>query len=96
MFTQIERGLLRSLWGADEDDWVTLPGPADWWPDNADWYLANGFEVRTDLAANFKQGLVSLLEDDAPAKWQENMLHDNAPYDIVWHKFFSGYGFVGY
>ena len=91
-FTEIDRGLLRSIWGADDSEWIELPGPACWWPDDPSWYSANGFEVRVELAPDYRKGLDALNDEFGKPDWEKYLLHDNAPYDVVWNKFFGFYG----
>ena len=91
-FSDQERGLLRSLWAADKKEWIELPGPAEWWPDEPKWYSTNGFEVRVDQCENYRKGLAAVMKVHASEGWTENLLHDQAPYDIVWNRFFGLFG----
>ncbi|OAP54051.1 hypothetical protein AYL99_11585 [Fonsecaea erecta] len=90
-FNEYDRGLLRCLWGADEEEWIELPGPADFWPDDPTWYSANGFEPRIDQSANYKRALAA-LDSDFVEGWEDHLFHEHAPYDLVWNKFFGLFG----
>jgi hypothetical protein len=91
-FSQIDRGLLRSLWGADKEEWVELPGPAEWWPDEPTWYSANGFEPSPDQQVNYRKALFALDSESCIPGWEQELLHDHAPFDLVWNKTFSLFG----
>ncbi|OAG33766.1 hypothetical protein AYO21_12168 [Fonsecaea monophora] len=88
-FSAAERGLLRCIWGADDNEWVDLPGPAYFWPDKPEWYAKNGFEPRVDQKDNYKKALAA-LNGEFVEEWEDHLLHSQAPYDLVWNRFFVG------
>jgi hypothetical protein len=89
VFHDVDRGLLRCLWGSEEEEWIELPGPADIWPNDPRWYAFNGFEPRPDQAFNYKKALDCLKDEYAKPQWANYLLHDHAPFDLVWNKYFG-------
>lgn len=89
VFSAVEKGLLRSAWGADDNEWVDLPGPAEWWPDSPDWYARHGFEVRADLRIEYKKAMFAVQRLPCLPEWEQFLLHEGARYDYVWHPFFG-------
>jgi ketosteroid isomerase-like protein len=91
-FPAFDRGTLRSLWGADEDAWIELPGPAEWWPDDPSWYATHGFEPRLDQFENYRKALRALDAETPPPDWEQHLLPKNARYDLTWNQYFGVYG----
>ena len=65
-FDESDRGALRALFSADLNEWIELPGPAAWWPDEPDWYQRHGFEPRLDQTENYRTALKSLNAETTP------------------------------
>lgn len=66
-FDDMDRAVCRTLIHADNSNWVTLPGPVGWWPDDYD-FNGHGFEGsdnETTIAAR-KTALVLLAMDSKP------------------------------
>jgi hypothetical protein len=84
-----------------EANYYTLPGPADWWPDDTIWHVVHGFAPRFDLVANCRRAWDCLTgtTDEPPVEWLRCMLRkadlckgkaDRERFDIIWKAKFKG------
>ena len=87
-FTPQVKGLLRCVWATQDDDWVDLPGPAEWWPDDSSYYRKHGLEIRADQKENHRKALEMLGAIEAPVGWMEACVHEGNPFDLIWNKYF--------
>jgi hypothetical protein len=74
-FTEGEKAVWRNLnaWvldGTDEDTWVTLPGPADWWPIDID---ATGFFF-PEQGPGYKEAFMMIDAEGEPADGSYDLL----------------------
>lgn len=72
-----------------DDEWITLPGPAEIWPDKPDYYVKHGFEVRPKREDRHLKALQLLAMEQLTEAWLENVVHDNDRYEsnietVVW------------
>lgn len=95
-FSHDERRILRAIWGCSSDEWVTLPGPVEWWPDvkgdgsRSDraaikWYEKHGFGLPKFDAQAYRTAAYLLFKDKSfspPANWQEHMVHADG--ELAW------------
>ena len=51
-----------------------MPGPAEFWPDDAEWYERNGFDFDLKDVKAYRKALLLLTETEAPADWFQNMM----------------------
>jgi hypothetical protein len=90
-FSQESRGLLRCIWAFAEyedgdEEWIDLPGPPEIWPDNQEYYITHGFEVRPDRATHHRRALELLALTKAPKGWMDEVVHENDPYELIWQR----------
>ena len=69
-----------------DDEWIELPGPAELWPDDKDYYVKHGFEVLSARKTRHRQALELLAMDAPPAGWMENVVHENDRYELIWDR----------
>lgn len=73
-FSKTEKKYLRMFWALKEgDEWVELPGPVSMWPDDPEWYAANGLEFNDATREEVIKALEQLEEDEAPEGWNESL-----------------------
>ena len=66
-FTQGEKVVWKNLasW-AIEDEWVELPGPAEWWPDTEDRLDATGFKFSTKSPKGLQAAMLMVYATEEP------------------------------
>jgi hypothetical protein len=71
-----------------DEEWIDLPGPAEIWPDDRDYYVKYGFEVRVDQKANHRKAVEMLALEEAPEGWMEACVHEKNRFDLIWNRLF--------
>jgi hypothetical protein len=66
-FTSGEKAIWKNLaaWAYANDDWVDLPGPAEWWPDSITAIDATGFTF-SDQSTGHMEAMQLVLSKEAP------------------------------
>jgi hypothetical protein len=80
-FSPYERTIFRALictnpkdWLTKEtSDWYTLPGPAEWWPEEYD-FAGNGWDVDCSRETAYQKALDLFIESSQPADYSDLVL----------------------
>jgi len=80
--------LLRCAWALEKNEWITLPGPAEWWPDNEGYYEKHMFDIRVDQKDNYLKALKVLRSERPPQGWFEEMGPPSRRGQLIWNRFF--------
>jgi hypothetical protein len=65
---------------------MKLPGPAELWPDEPEYYFKYGFEVRPDRADRHRRALELLAEVSPVSGWADEVVHFNDRYELIWNR----------
>jgi hypothetical protein len=96
-FTTGEKAIWRNLaaWAYGPDEWVDLPGPAQWWPDDID---STGF-IFSDQSTGHKEAMLmvendELLDEDLyyrlfPSHTDLRVMEDNSQSRLLLKSFFG-------
>ena len=75
IFLKEERAVWSIMRSISPNQWVTLPGPADWWEGYSDWSLAKfwGFASGEEAGALYRLGIYIIENHEAPVNAGEVM-----------------------
>lgn len=94
-FDPKEIKVLQALWALSTKEWVTLPGPSEWWPDVTGdgsvrdleaqvWYRKNGFDLPGFSRRRYRKAMNLIMSKrmSPPHNWQQSLLRPGQ--DLVW------------